>query len=497
MFNKKTLSDDLTSSLLVFLIAMPLCLGVAVASGVDPIKGIFTGMIGGIVVGLFAGCKLQIAGPSPGLAIMVLHVVEKYGVNSLIPLGILVGVLQICTGKFKIAHYFQATPPALIKALLAGIGALIIISQIYILFELPKNLKSIDNLLGLPGIIGDIFSGTFSARQYQAGMIALLVFTILTLWKRGKAKFFHVVPGPLVSILCASILVYFLGWDLKMVTLPANPFASIFDIDYMASIQSLDFGFYSYAFGLAFIASTETLLCVSAVDKMAQSTSNYNKQITALGIGNLLAGLVGAIPIVGVVARSAANVEFGAKTNLSNMLHGTWIGFFIVLPMIIGFNVLEFIPISALAGLLVFIGLRLLDPPKIFEYVRKFGKSSIIFFTAFLLIISVDLLVGVISGFAAALLILVFDVLKFDTVIEQQGENKVLKFKGKLSFLDLPVLSKTLQGADLENASNLEICLAEVDYIDPAISEHLKEFKEKAESKGQVVEMDYRKLSFH
>ena len=109
----------------------------------------------------------------------------------------------------------------------------------------------------------------------------------------------------------------------------------------------------------------------------------------------------------------------------------------------------------------------------------------------------VDLLVGVVAGFLVAVFILVFDLLKFDTIVEQVGENKVLKFKGKLSFLDLPILSKRLQSVDLEDATNLEICLEEVKYIDPAISEHLKEFKEKAESKGQVVEMDYRKLSFH
>ena len=315
---------------------------------------------------------------------------------------------------------------------------------------------------------------------------------ILYFWRKADAKFFHVVPGALVSILGAAAIVYFAGWEMKMVNLPANPFAEVFNIDYKASFAKLDFGFYSYALGLAFIASTETLLCVSAVDKMAKTSSSYNKQITALGIGNVIAGCFGAIPIVGVVARSAANVEFGAKTKLSNILHGTWIGLFLFLPFI-----LRLIPIPALAGLLIFVGMRLLDFGSMYRYLKNHGKSALIFFTAFSLIISVDLLVGVVAGFAVALLILIFDVLAFDTVVETRGENKVLKFKGKLSFLDLPVLSKKLQEQKLEGVSNIEICLEEVEYIDPAISEHLKEFKEKAESKGKKIELDYRKLSFH
>ncbi len=492
MIDKKTLSQDLTSSLLVFLIAMPLCLGVAIASGVDPIKGIFTGMIGGIVVGFFAGCPLQISGPSPGLAIMVLHVVEKYGVGSLVPLGIVVGGLQILTGKLKIAHYFQATPPALIKALLSGIGALIIIGQLYILFDIPKNLNSIDNLLGLPEIMFNVLTLNLSTTQIHSLIIASMVIVILFFWRKAQARIFHIIPGALVSILGAALLVYVTGWEMSMVSLPSNPFADVFNIDYKDSFSKLDFGFYLYALGLAFIASTETLLCVSAVDKMAKSTSNYNKQITALGIGNLLTGLVGAIPIVGVVARSAANIEFGAKSKFSNIFHGCWIGLFIFLP-----TVLSLIPIPALAGLLIFVGCRLLDFSSMYRYLKNSGKSALIFFVAFFLIISVDLLVGVVSGFAVALIILIFDVLAFDTVIEQRGENKVLKFKGKLSFLDLPVLSKQLQEQNLDDATNLEICLEEVEYIDPAISEHLKEFKEKAELQGKKIELDYRKLSFH
>lgn len=237
--------------------------------------------------------------------------------------------------------------------------------------------------------------------------------------------------------------------------------------------------------GFAFVASAETLLCVSAVDKMAKTTSNYNRQIMVQGMGNIATGIIGAIPVVGVLSRSAVNVEFGARTRLSAILHGVWISAFLFLP-----GVLNLVPVPALAGLLIFIGIRLLDVSHIVNYIRYYNKTSIIFFVTFSLTIGVDLLVGVLAGFVTAILILVFDVLKFDLNIEEQGTNKVLKFKGKLSFLDLPVISKKLAGEDLSQFTNLEICLREVEYLDPAIDEHLSELKEKLEAKGHRIKIN-------
>jgi len=258
------------------------------------------------------------------------------------------------------------------------------------------------------------------------------------------------------------------------------------------AFQSIDMGFYPYALGLAFIASAESLLCVSAVDKMAKTTSNYNKVIMAQGIGNIVIGLVGAIPVVGVIVRSAANIEFGAKTKLSTIMLGVWIGVFLLIP-----SVLSYIPIPALAGLLIYTGFKLLDVPHMMDYIKTRGKSTIIFFTTFILTVCVDLLIGVVAGFMVAMFLLVLDVLKFDLDIHENGDNKVLKFKGKLSFLDLPVLSKELQKQNLEEATNLEICLQEVEYLDPAISEHLDDLKDKLESQGTKIEIHYNKMKVH
>jgi MFS superfamily sulfate permease-like transporter len=492
MFIKDTISIDLFSSFVVFLIALPLCLGVAIASGVDPIKGIFTGVIGGLVVGMFSGSPLQISGPSPGLAVMVLEVVGIYGADALIPLGIIVGAFQILTYLFKVAHFFQATPPSLLKALLSGIGALIVLAQVYIMFDMKMSSNGITNLTGIPDIFRMMFSGGFTDSQTHSGIIGGLVILILYLWNKGNHQIFELIPGPLVSILIAAVTVYAFGWEMKMIQLPENIFANAFNNDYAAAFSKIDMKFYPLALGLAFIASTESLLCVSAVDKMAKTSSSYNKTILAQGIGNLVIGLVGAIPVVGVIVRSAANIEFGAKTRLSSLMLGVWLGIFLLLP-----SVLSYIPIPALAGLLIFTGIKLLDISHIIDYVKSRNKSTVIFFTTFILTITVDLLMGVIAGFVVAMFLLVLDVLKFDLEVEEKNNNKVLKFKGKLSFLDLPVLSKQLRSQNLDDATNLEICLQEVEYLDPAISEHLDQLKDKLESQGTKIEIHYNKMNIH
>lgn len=492
MFKKETFSKDIFASFVVFLIAMPLCLGVAIASGVDPIKGILTGLIGGIVVGLFTGSSLQISGPSPGLAVMVLHVVDIYGPMALVPMGLTVGIFQIATGSLKIAHFFQATPPALLKAMLSGIGALIVLGQIYILFNLKMSSSGLTNIAGLPGIFTQLFGGAFSETQIHSGIVGVITIVILILWNFGKHQIFELIPGPLVSVLIASVFVHFAGWDIKMIHLPDNIFASALDINYLDAFKTVDLSFYPYALGIAFVASAETLLCVSAVDKMAKTSSSYNKTIIAQGIANTLLGFLAAIPVVGVIVRSAANIEFGAKTRLSSIMLGVWIGLFLFIP-----RVLDYIPIAALAGLLIYTGIKLLDIKHIWDYIRNYNKTSLIFFSTFILTVTVDLLVGVVSGFLVSMFILVFDVLKFDLIIEEKGENKVLKFKGKLSFLDLPVLSKQLKGEDFDNADNLEICLREVEYLDPAVSEHIEELKEKLEAEGKTIQVRYSKINIH
>lgn len=492
MFNKETFNKDLTASLVVFLVGMPLCLGISVASGVDPIKGLITGIIGGVFVGIISGAPLQISGPSAGLAVMVLEIVQRYGAESLIPLGIVVGLFQLTTAVFKVAHFFQATPPALLRAMLSGIGALILLAQIYIAFGLPLSSNGLQNFIGLHEVFYNLFSGNMEPVQIHSAIIAFMVLILLYLWSLGKGAFFEIVPGPLMAIVAGGGLVWLMGWDMKMVHLPANFLQDALNINYSHAFEIVDLNFLAMAIGFAFVASAETLLCVSAIDKMAKTQSSYNKQIMAQGLGNIFTGLIGVIPVVGVISRSAANVEFGAQSRLASILQGIWMACVLLVPGLLGY-----IPVPALAGLLIYIGIKLLDGKNFWSYLKAWNRPTIIFFTTFLLTVGKDLLTGVIAGFAVSILILVFDVLKYDLDIEDEGDNKVLRFKGKLSFLDLPVLSKKLQKEDLSDATNLEICLQEVEYLDPAITEHINELKDKLEAEGKTINIRYSKFDIH
>lgn len=483
--NKTIVTKDIFASFVVFLVALPISLGVAVAAGVEPHLGLTSAIIGGLIVSTLSGASLQITGPSTGLAVMILHVVQNYGVAALIPLGIITGIFQIAIAVFKLGHLFQATPPALVKGMLSGIGFLIVISQVYILLQTSMSSESYMNILKLPSnLINNISSPSDSF--IFGSIVAALVLGVMIFWGKQKRAIFHLIPGSLVAVVSASVLAGILGWDVPKLVLSHNLSELFSNLSYSSAFGSLDFKFVLYCIGFAFVASVETMLCVSALDKMANTHSKYNKTILAQGIGNLIAGGIGTIPVVGVISRSAANVEAGAKTRLSGIMYAVWITIFLFFPA-----VLELIPISALVGLLLFVGYKLLDLSHIIDYlkVKSYNKTSWIFATTFVVTITVDLLIGVIAGFVVAIFELLYEVLKNDLVVEEEYGNKILKFTGKLSFLDLPVLDKRLKEHGTGQQSNLEICLKEVQYLDAAIIEHIDQWAKNQQDKGINVEI--------
>lgn len=479
------MTKDIFSSIVVFLVALPISLGVAVASGVEPHVGVISAIVGAIVVSILSGAPIQISGPSTGLAVMVLHVVQNYGAQALIPLAIITGVFQIAIALLKWGHLFQATPPSLVKAMLSGIGFLIIVSQVFILLGQEVSSESYMNIINLPNALIESFTTGFTPVIMNSLIIAALVVVILIFWDSRKAVIFHLIPGSLIAIVATSILAFILDWNVPKIILAHDLSELTSGLNYKAAFMAIDISFVLYAMGFAFVASVETMLCVSALDKMVGTNSKYNKTIFAQGVGNLFAGFLGAIPVVGVISRSAANVEAGAQTRLSGILVGVWITICLFIPAI-----LEFIPVSALVGLLFYIGYRLLDPPHIIDYIKNYNRTSLIFAVTFILTITLDLLIGVVAGFIVAILLLLFDVLKFDLVVEEQKGNKVLKFTGKLSFLDLPVINKELQSHSGEEIpTNLEVCLREVQYLDPAIRDRLAEWKKNLEKRGHKVKI--------
>lgn len=483
--DKKTFLSEVLSSITVLLVALPVALGVAVASGLPPIYGIYTAIIGGIIVGPLGGCTLQISAASTGLAVMVLHVIQTYGIIALIPLSLITGLFQIVIALTRKGHLFQATPPSLVKGMLCGIGFLILISQLYILFGFSMNSKSYLNIIEFPSKIIELFSTRISPAIIKNGILCIIVIVLLAIWPMIKSEKIQKIPASVVGILISSVIACSLGWDVKFVQIPSDALSSLAGLDYTQAFSSIDVSFVLYAIGFAFVASVETMLCVSALDQITHEDSKYNKTILSQGIGNIIAGLVGTIPVVGVISRSAANLEAESKTKLAGFLHGFWMLLLLFIPF-----VLEVIPQAALLGLLIFIGVKLLDPPHILDYIRNYNRTSLIFFTTFFLTISLDLLIGVIAGFLIAIFILLADVLKYDLMVEEKKGNKVLKFTGKLSFLDLPVLNKELSEHTAESVpSNIEVCLREVMYLDPAIQKKLESLKNKLEKQGHKVKI--------
>jgi len=482
---KEILINDSLASITVLLVALPVSLGVAVASGLPPVYGIFTAIIGGLIVTPLTGASLQITGPSTGLAVMVLHVVQTYGAQALIPLALITGIFQIFIAFMKWGYLFQATPPSLVKGMLSGIGFLILISQVYILLGFKLASASYLNIINFPGYLSDLFKSGMSTSLIENLAVAIIVISVMVLWPKLKSDLLKKMPSSIIGIVLATIISTVFSWDIIHVDLPENLLSSFTNINYLDSILSIEWAFILYAIGFAFVASVETMLCVSALDQITHKDSQYNKTIFAQGIGNLFAGAIGTIPGVGVISRSAANLEAGTQTKVASFLQAFWMLLILFVPFII-----EYVPQAALLGLLIFIGIKLLDPTHIFDYIKNYNKTSYIFFITFVLTITVDLLIGVVAGFLVAIFILLIDVLNHDLMVEERGGNKLLKFTGKLSFLDLPVLNQKLsEHTGDEIPTNIEVCLREVQYLDPAIQKKFETLKAKLEKQGHTVEI--------
>ncbi|MET0270336.1 MAG: SulP family inorganic anion transporter, partial [Sphingomonas sp.] len=334
-FARATIARDLTASIVVFLVAMPLCMGIAIASGVPPEKGLITGIIGGLVVGALAGSPLQVSGPAAGLAVIVFEIVRDQGLSALGPILVLAGIIQVAAGVFRLGGWFRAISPAVVHGMLAGIGVLIVVGQFHVLFDARPLANGLQNLAAMPARVFGL------SLDVQATELALLVgvTTIAAMlgWEKARPPSLRLVPGALVGVLAGTLLAWAFGLGVARVAVPGNIFAGI-DLpgpDYLSRL--LDPAILTTAIAIAFIASAETLLSAAAVDRMHDGVrTDYDKELRAQGIGNLLCGFAGALPMTGVIVRSSANVQAGAVTRASAMLHGARIlGFIVLLPWLL------------------------------------------------------------------------------------------------------------------------------------------------------------------
>ena len=482
----KAFSRDFTASIVVFLVAMPLCMGIAVASGVPPEKGLITGIIGGIVVGLLAGSPLQVSGPAAGLAVIVFEIVREQGLAALAPILVIAGIIQILAGVMKLGGWFRAISPAVVHGMLAGIGALIVIGQFHVLFDHKPMGHGLDNLAAMPArVLGLNFSSV------QATELALLigVVTIATMlgWERFRPAQLKLVPAALVGVLAGTMVAFIPGLDVARVDVPSSIAAAI-DLpgpEFLSSL--LNPALLATALAIAFIASAETLLSAAAVDRMHDGVrTDYDKELRAQGVGNLLCGAAGSIPMTGVIVRSSANVQAGAVTRASAMLHGVWIlGFVALLPWL-----LREIPMAALGAILVVTGWRLVSLTHVRHLFHQYGYlPALIWVATFVMVVSTDLLTGVLVGLGLSLLELIPHVRRLKLRVDENHapEGSTIALDGAATFVTLPKLTKALDAVPTGHGIRLDI--GRLSAIDHTCAEMLNDWLQRKRSAGAPVEV--------
>ncbi len=407
----KELKSDLPASIVVFFVAVPLCLGIALASGAPLFAGIIAGIVGGIIVGVASGSPLGVSGPAAGLAVIVLTSIAALGSWPVFLLAVvLAGILQLIMGFAKagfIAYFF---PSSVIKGMLTGIGLLIILKQIPHALGYDKDAVGDDAFFQTDG--SNTFSSIVSAFDVitpGAILIAAISIAVLILWDKvltKKHRVFQLLQGPIVVVILGIVMNYLfqsgtLNFSLaedQVVRLPVanslTEFFSFFTFPDFSAITNLKV--WEVAIVLAIVASLETLLCVEATDKMdpQKRVTPTNRELKAQGLGNIISGFIGGLPITQVIVRSTANISFGGKTKMSAILHGI----FLLISAITIAGMLNMIPLASLAAILIIVGYKLAKPV-LFKQMYKLGWEQFVpFIVTVVAILLTDLLKGITAG---------------------------------------------------------------------------------------------------
>jgi len=498
---RETLGKDALASVVVFLVALPLCMGVAIASGVSPMAGLVTGIVGGMLVGLIAGSPLQVSGPAAGLTVLVWQLVQHHGIEMLGVIVLLAGLMQLAAGLFKLGQWFRAVSPAVIHGMLAGIGVLILASQFHVMLDNKPIGSGMANFAGIVPALMDTFSS--GGTSLQAFFIGVMTIAIIVLWNLFASKRLKMLPAPLIAVVVAVIVSSAMQLKIKYIPdLLANPddINNFWAVIQYPTMENLRLAFNKdiliAAMSVAFIASAETLLSASAVDQLHQGPrTKYDKELVAQGVGNTVCGVLGALPMTGVIVRSTANVEAGGKTRASTFLHGVWLLLFAaVLPF-----TLSYIPVASLAAVLVFTGYKLAYP-KALPGLLKFGKSEVaIYLITIFMIVATNLLEGVLVGLGLSILKLLqaFSHLeiKWD---EDIVRNRVqLHLKGAATLIRLPQLAAALE--EVRPGSEVRVHFEHLDYIDHACLDLLSNWEKQHEITGGTLDIEWEELSskFH
>ena len=443
--NSHPLRADLSASLVVFLVAVPLCVGIAVASGVPAELGLVTGIVGGLVAGLLPGSSLQVSGPAAGLTVLVHEAVRAYGVAVLGALVLGAGLVQLALGALRLGRWFRAVSVAVVQGMLAGIGLVLIAGQLYAMADAKAPGGGGERLIGLVSLPA---GADWTALAVGAGTV--LVLLMWPRWRRGA----RAVPAPLVAVALASAVTGVFDLDVRRVEvhglLDAVRPPGLADLGRLTEV-----GMLGTVLAFALIASAESLFSAAAVDRLHHGPrTDYDKELLAQGAGNTVCGLLGALPMTAVIVRSAANVQAGARTKASRVLHGLWLLVFTaVLPGALGV-----IPVAALAGLLVHAGCKLVPVRELGPLWRAHrGEVLVLAVTAVAIVVG-NLFEGVLVGLASAVAKTAWEISHVHVETEDHGEEGlVVRVLGNATFLRLPKLLDALEALPHDRDVRLEL----------------------------------------
>ncbi|WP_432740826.1 SulP family inorganic anion transporter [Methylobacter sp. G7] len=485
---KENWRSDLQSGFLVFLIALPLCLGVSVASGFPPSAGIITAIIGGMLVSRISGSYLTINGPAAGLIVVVLGAVQALGEGDALAgyrytlaAIVVASVLQILMGRFKMGQLSSFFPTSVVHGMLAAIGIIIIATQTHVMLGVTPQPGS------LFSIIAQIPHSLLSMNA-KIGLISFLGLLILIVWPLIGSK----IPAAVIVVLAGILFAWHfdlakdavIGGPKIMVPLPDNFLADFYFPDFS---KLFTVAFWEAVIAISLVGSLESMLSATAVDKLDpyKRTSDLDRDLTAVGIGNMVAGLIGGLPMISDIIRSSANVRNGAKTAWANFFHGLVLLLFVVLFT----GVIQSIPLASLAAILVYTGYRLASP-EIFYRVREVGKEQLFMFVVTIIgVLATDLLIGVTLGIVVKLAINLArgvwpnNLFKIHFTIQQQDNDTLtIKLLGSALFSNFLPLKKAL--AQLEKGKTIIFDFSGGYLIDHTVMEFIHDYRQNYEAQG-------------
>jgi MFS superfamily sulfate permease-like transporter len=495
-----SLPADFTAAVVVFLVALPLCLGIALGSGAPLFSGIIGGIIGGVVIGFLSGSHLSVSGPAAGLTAIVAVAIGKLGVfEAFLAAVVICGIIQIILGYLKAGVLGDYIPSSVIKGMLAAIGLILILKQVPHFVGYEGDFEGDETFAQKNG--KNTFSELFYSLQHMlptAVIIALISLCIQVIWDKiliKKAPVFKLIPSPLVVVLAGAGINAFLKANYPHLALEAThlvnipvaqtfiEFTSFFrfpDFSYLA-----DFRVWTTGLTLAIVASLETLLNIEAADEVDpyKRVTPANRELKAQGTGNLISGLLGGLPLTSVIIRTSANVNAGGKTKSATIMHGIFL--FLCVSFIP--SLLNLIPYASLAAILIYTGYKLTKISIFKEFYHKGWDQLLPFVITILAILFTDLLIGILIGCSAGLFFLLRSNFKSAILVVNDGNKYLFRLRKDVSFLNKPIIKRKLE--EVPGDAYVLIDAGRADFIDRDVVEVIEDFMKHAHLKDIKVEL--------